>query len=405
MFQLSVRFSAEVEAQMTSVERLNDYSLLAPEDGYCCSNGFLQNSLSRIGSSQSNTLSSSNLSSSSRIRSNSTGTGSISSINEKLGFSNSNTVTNRSNRMKTILEDISTQVSDINSNHINTVLQLDSLTVSYRLDLEPVLIDLCLEIPSGYKVGICGRTGCGKSSLLLALLRLNLITSGDIALVTKHVDNIINTSTTNKNINTNTNNTNTNSSTNTTEHTSKQIISLVHDMDIETCRSLISVIPQDPHLFSGSVRYNLDPFQLYNDDEIWSALDDAHIKEYIHSIGGLTSTVEEQGKNFSVGLRKCKYILMDEVSASVDFVTDKLIQETIRTSPILKEATIITIAHRLRTIADSDLIVVINNGKVAESKHPYELLQEKSLFKQLVEQSNEYHDIYNIAENSYNSKK
>jgi len=214
-------------------------------------------------------------------------------------------------------------------------------------------------------------------------------------------------------------------------------ISLVNDIDLETSRSLIAVIPQDPHLFSGTIRYNLDPFGVYSDTEIWNALEDAHIKDYVLSlpnnnnninnntnieINKLYSNVEENGKNFSVGqrqllslaraiLRKCNIILMDEVSASIDFVTDKLIQETIRTSIILKNATIITIAHRLRTIADSDMIVVINDGTIYEIGTPYELLtcnnnnnnnnsNNVSIFKELAIQSNEFNEILSIAKNN-----
>lgn len=349
---------------------------------------FLQNTLSRAGTSKSSTLG--NASPIRRGRANSTG--SVNSVSKILHFVHRD----RAFRMNEILNDINTQVSNINANHKHTILKLDSLSVSYRVDLEPVLKDFNLEVPAGFKVGICGRTGCGKSSLLLALLRLNLITHGDIKLALKYQSN----------------------DPNNAPDQCAHSLSLLHDLDIETCRSLISVIPQDPHLFSGTVRSNLDPFNIYSDDDIWKALEDAHIRDHIQNSNeglGLLSVVEEQGKNFSVGqrqllslsraiLRKCKYILMDEVSASVDFVTDRLIQETIRTSPILKEATILTIAHRLRTIADSDMVVVINNGKVAESAHPYVLLQEDSLFRQLVEQSNAYSDIYDIAETYYNSK-
>lgn len=190
-------------------------------------------------------------------------------------------------------------------------------------------------------------------------------------------------------------------------------------MDLEVARSIISIIPQDPHLFSGTVRFNLDPFEMHSDDELWSAVKDAHIFEYLSRDPlGLLARVDEGGKNFSVGqrqllsmaraiLRKCRIVLMDEVTASIDYSTDRLIQATIRTSPHLRSATIITVAHRLRTIADSDMIVVINDGMIAESGRPLDLLQESSLgdgvdssvslFRTLAIESGEFDEIWSIA--------
>ena len=247
---------------------------------------------------------------------------------------------------------------------------LKDLTATYRLDLDPVLKGLNVSIPFGSKVGVCGRTGSGKSSFLLALLRLNIIIGGDVLL------------------------------------DDESLIS----MPLEEARSRISLIPQEPHLFSGTLRFNLDPFSLHADREIWAALDDAHIKEHIQKDpNGLMAAVEEGGKNFSVGqrqllslaraiLRRCPIVLMDEVSASIDYATDALIQNTIRKSPTLKNSTIFTIAHRLRTIADSDVIFVIDNGRLAEVGKPSELLQRPdSRFRELVEESGELENILRIA--------
>jgi ABC-type multidrug transport system fused ATPase/permease subunit len=249
-------------------------------------------------------------------------------------------------------------------------VSLVDLTATYRLDLDPVLKGLTVSIPFGSKVGVCGRTGSGKSSFLLALLRLNIVTGGDVLLDDE---------------------------------------SLMR-MALEDSRSHISLIPQEPHLFSGSLRFNLDPFSSHTDKEIWTALGDAHIKEYVQrDEAGLLMVVEEGGKNFSVGqrqllslaraiLRKCPIVLMDEVSASIDYATDSLIQETIRRSPALRYSTIFTIAHRLRTIADSDVIMVIRDGELAEVGSPYELLQrEQSLYKALSEESGEADEIAAIA--------
>jgi ABC-type multidrug transport system fused ATPase/permease subunit len=249
-------------------------------------------------------------------------------------------------------------------------IDIEDLYVRYRRDLDTVLKGVTIHVPAGAKVGICGRTGSGKSSTLLALLRLNVITGGDIKLDGK---------------------------------------SLLQ-MDLETARSKIATIPQDPHLFSGTVRQNLDPFEVYSDAEIWSALEDAHIKDHIsQSDAGLSCEVEESGKNFSVGqrqllvmaraiLRRSRVVLMDEVTANIDYKTDRLIQQSIRESPALRGATIITIAHRLRTVADSDMIVVIRNGVVAETGTPLDLLrQSDSEFRALAEESGEYDEIQSIA--------
>lgn len=149
---------------------------------------------------------------------------------------------------------------------------------------------------------------------------------------------------------------------------------------------------------------------MYSDENIWSALGDAHIKDYISQGGrGLDAEVEEGGKNFSVGqrqllslaraiLRRRPIVLMDEVTASIDYVTDRLIQETIRRSDALRNSTIITVAHRLRTIADSDRIVVVEAGRVAEEGSPADLLaRPDSIFRSLAEESNEIDEIRRLA--------
>lgn len=249
-------------------------------------------------------------------------------------------------------------------------VQVTNLTVTYRSDLSPVLKSLSLDIPGGCKIGICGRTGSGKSSFLLSLLRLNLITDGDIKI------------------------------------DGRSILSC----SLEDARQQITIIPQDPHLFSGSIRFNLDPFNEYSDAQLWDALDDAHIKDYIaRDPLGLLSRVEENGKNFSVGqrqllslaravVRRRKVILMDEVTASIDYKTDKVIQQTIRESPSLCEATIITVAHRLRTIADCDLVAVIDGGSIVEVGRPAELMEQKAQFYTLATESNELGEICKIIE-------
>lgn len=324
LLQWAVRQSAEVETQMTSVERIASYGKLPAEPGYSSNYENVNHILSQ---------------------------GQIAA--EKF------------------VSDKAKENKKISDNCVGKV-ELVDLSASYRDDLDPVLKNLNINIPSGSKVGICGRTGSGKSTTLMTLLRLNLITNGDIL-----IDN-------------------------------KSLLK----MDLETARSMISIIPQEPHLFSGTIRFNLDPFSIYSDNQIWEALKDAHIYEKIHNIPQkLSYKVEESGKNFSVGerqllsmaraiLRGSKIILMDEVTASIDFITDRLIQDTIRTSHALKDATIITVAHRLRTIADSDLIVVIDAGNLAEFDSPKNLLENQtSIYRSLAVKSGEFDEIYRLAQN------
>ena len=230
----------------------------------------------------------------------------------------------------------------------------------YRPELEPVLKHLNLHINPGEKVGVVGRTGAGKSSLVLCLMRIIELESGRI--VIDGVD--------------------------------------IKQLGLEDLRSHIAIIPQEPLLFSGMVRSNLDPFSEYSDESIWSALDRASMRTVISEApAGLDTPVEEHGSNYSVGqrqllciaralLRKSKVILMDEATASIDLETDMQIQQTIRTQFI--DSTVITIAHRIHTIIDSDRVLVLEMGEVKEYDKPSTLLTNPtSLFSQLVEKSKE----------------
>jgi len=146
------------------------------------------------------------------------------------------------------------------------------------------------------------------------------------------------------------------------------------------------VIFKDPVLFSATVRYNLDPFDAYSDDQIWKALETVEMKT---AIGGLQSLVTEAGNNFSVGerqlfclaraiLRNNKILLLDEATANIDQQTDFLIQKTIREK--FSNFTVFTIAHRLHTVMDSDMILVMENGYAKEYDIPYKLLQQPDGF-------------------------
>ncbi|XP_060564564.1 ATP-binding cassette sub-family C member 10-like isoform X2 [Ruditapes philippinarum] len=226
--------------------------------------------------------------------------------------------------------------------------------LKYRSNLTAALDKVSFEVEPAEKVGIVGRTGSGKSSLFLALFRMVEIYKGNI-----FVDGI----------------------------------DLIH-LDLKDIRSRLAIIPQDPFLFSGTVRENLDPTGMYKDSELWSVLEKCHLKEVVQRLGGLCGDVAERGRHFSVGQRqlvclaralltKAKILCIDEATASVDLETDMLIQQTIRSEFV--DSTVLTIAHRINTIMNSDRVLVMNDGKVAEFAPPGRLLQtQDTLFYKLV---------------------
>lgn len=246
-------------------------------------------------------------------------------------------------------------------------IDFQSVFMRYAPEEPNVLKNLTFTIRSGEKVGIVGRTGAGKSSLISALFRLADIEGAIIidGINTKHIA-------------------------------------------LENLRSKISIIPQEPVLFSGTLRKNLDPFDKYNDEELWAALEDVELKKAVLDLpSGLHSKVSEGGANFSVGqrqllclvraiIRRNKILVLDEATANVDPKTDELIQITIRKK--FQKCTVLTIAHRLHTVMDSDKILVMDNGQVAEFNHPYILLQNTSgIFYGLVQQTGK-----SMAENLIN---
>ncbi|XP_005063617.1 canalicular multispecific organic anion transporter 1 [Mesocricetus auratus] len=222
--------------------------------------------------------------------------------------------------------------------------------VRYRPELDLVLKGITCHIKSTEKVGVVGRTGAGKSSLTNCLFRILESAGGQII-----IDGV-------------------------------DIASIgLHDL-----RGKLTIIPQDPILFSGSLRMNLDPFNKYSDEEVWKALELAHLKSFVEGLQlGLYHEVAEGGDNLSIGQRqllclgralllKSKILILDEATAAVDLGTDDLIQTTIRSE--FSSCTVITIAHRLHTIMDSDKIMVLDSGKIVEYGSPEELLSKTGPF-------------------------
>jgi len=234
-------------------------------------------------------------------------------------------------------------------------IEFENAVMSYRPTLPPVLKKVSFSVCDKEKIGVCGRTGAGKSSLMLALFRIVELTEGRI---------------------------------------------LVDDVDIShiglhDLRTKIGIIPQDPVLFSGCIKSNLDPLGQQTEEEVWSSLERVNLSDYVHTLPGhLDFEVEENGRNFSVGQRQLlcmarsllannKILIMDEATANVDTNTDHLIQKTVR--DVFKDRTVLTIAHRLHTIIDMDRIIVMDGGEVAEFDSPHSLLQDSdSLFSRLV---------------------
>lgn len=227
-------------------------------------------------------------------------------------------------------------------------IDIRDVELRYREGLELVLKGVNVAINGGQKVGVVGRTGSGKSSLMIALLRMVELASGSIK-----VDGVD-----------------------------------LSSLGLNEVRQKITIIPQDPVIFSGTIRFNLDPFNQHSDPELWDALEKSHMKEFVQEFeDGLDAKVSEYGENLSAGqrqvicltralLRKSKILVLDEASSSLDMETDRLVQDTIRTH--LKDATILTIAHRLFTLADYDRIIVMDGGLAVEFGSPQELLQDRS---------------------------
>lgn len=228
-------------------------------------------------------------------------------------------------------------------------VEFQSVSLRYSPEEPPVLKEISFTVQPREKIGIIGRTGAGKSSLLSVLFHLFPF---DGKVVVDGVD--------------------------------------TKTLPLSKVRSAISIVPQNPVLFSETLRKNLDPFGEYSDDAIWAALDDVELKDTIAALpAGLETMVTDGASNFSVGqkqllclvraiLRNSKIIVLDEATANVDLKSDELIQSAIRKR--FKDCTILTIAHRLLTVMDADKILIMDAGKVIEFDHPYNLLKNANGF-------------------------
>ena len=171
----------------------------------------------------------------------------------------------------------------------------------------------------------------------------------------------------------------------------------VGTLNLQTARRSMAVIAQDPVLFGGSLKRNLDPLSMQTDLDLWTALEEVQLKAMVEKLPGqLEYRVNETGSNFSVGERqlvclaralvqKSKIIVMDEATANVDFKTDNLIQEVIRHK--FKDSTVLTIAHRLNTIMDYDKVLILDGGRMVEFDKPEMLMQNGGIFAELVKNS------------------
>ncbi|KAL9964351.1 hypothetical protein ACROYT_G027981 [Oculina patagonica] len=227
---------------------------------------------------------------------------------------------------------------------------IEEFDLKYREGLPLVLKQINCDIKPGEKVGIVGRTGAGKSTLTLALFRILERAGGRI--VVDGVD--------------------------------------IAKIGLQDLRSRLTIIPQDPVLFSGTLRLNLDPFDSHTDEELWKILEMSHLKNFVSGLEeGLLYPVSEGGENLSVGqrqlvclaralLRKSKILVLDEATAAVDLETDELIQQTIRRE--FADRTVFTIAHRLNTIMDYTRIIVLDRGFMMEFDTPQALLAQQGIF-------------------------
>ncbi|XP_072470803.1 multidrug resistance-associated protein 1-like isoform X5 [Notamacropus eugenii] len=237
------------------------------------------------------------------------------------------------------------------------IVEFVNYEVRYRQDLGLALQDVTFQTHSEEKIGIVGRTGAGKSTLTNCLFRIVEKSGGKIIIDGIDISTIG-----------------------------------LHDL-----RGKLNIIPQDPTLFSGTLQMNLDPLGKYSDNELWEALELCHLKDFVRSLPKrLLHEISEGGENLSAGqkqlvclaralLRKTKILVLDEPTASVDYETDNLVQSTIQKE--FADCTILTIAHRLHTVMDSERILVLDSGRIREFETPQNLIRQKGLFSEMVKEA------------------
>ncbi|XP_068648270.1 ABC transporter C family member 8 [Aristolochia californica] len=233
-------------------------------------------------------------------------------------------------------------------------IDLQELKVKYRSNAPLVLKGITCTFKAGKRVGVVGRTGSGKTTLISALFRLVEPVSGRIL-----VDSLD-----------------------------------ICSIGLKDLRMKLSIIPQEPALFRGSIRSNLDPLGLYSDQEIWKALEKCQLSTTVSALPHLLdSSVSDEGQNWSVGqrqlfclgrvlLKRNKILVLDEATASIDSATDAILQRVIRKE--FSGCTVITVAHRVPTVTDSDMVMVLSYGKLIEYENPSKLMETNSSFAKLV---------------------
>ncbi|KAL3856343.1 hypothetical protein ACJMK2_011112 [Sinanodonta woodiana] len=237
-------------------------------------------------------------------------------------------------------------------------IHFKNVSLTYDTDLESVVMGVSFTIQPGEKIGVCGRTGSGKTSLTLALFRMIKITTGEVIIDGRDISSV----------------------------------------PLSVLRSKLAIIPQDPVLFTGTIRHNLDPIGEIPDNKLWEALQTVELKDTIETLEGqLDASVSEGGENFSVGqkqlfclarafLRNNTILVLDEATASIDLETDNKLQHVV--SNVFRDKTVITVAHRISTIMKYDRVMVMDMGKVVEFDTPQILMEDHcSHFYGLVHQT------------------
>lgn len=246
-------------------------------------------------------------------------------------------------------EGVSKQITNTPSKPVGEIV-FQNVSLKYRPELDLVLKNLSVVFQSGHKIGICGRTGAGKSTILQSLFRMVELESGTIK-----IDGVD-----------------------------------ISTLSLQDLRKGLSIIPQESVLFQGTVRSNLDPLKEHTDAECWSALQRSGLSV------SLDMKVDSEGSNFSLGerqlltlaralLRNAQILVLDEATSNVDYHTDSLVQQTI--SHEFSHCTILCIAHRLRTIVNYDRILVLEDGEMVEYGPPKELYEKEGMFRHLCEAS------------------